>query len=309
MEEKIEKRVLLAVDDSTHALKAAEYIARIFKEDEYFNVNLIHVMPPLPPIIFETHDDIEFKRWQMTYRPKLEKKYKEKANSILEKVITFLKGLGWTDERFEKIALSGRSGPAPDLLFYAEQGLFDALVLGRRGISKWEKIIVGSVTDKIIHAEKTIPIWIVVEPVPSKKVLIAIDGSENALRAADHVGFIFSGRNDIEIILIHIIKINFIGEIYPEKWQKAVEKVAISFIEKAKTMLIKAGFSEKNVKTVIKTTTKDIAKEILEYQEKENIGTIAMGRRGISRLKSFFLGSVSNKVLNMIEKGAVWVVD
>ncbi|CAD7773278.1 hypothetical protein DMNBHIDG_00731 [Candidatus Methanoperedenaceae archaeon GB37] len=82
-----------------------------------------------------------------------------------------------------------------------------------------------------------------------------------------------------------------------------------SFMSQAQNMLIEAGLPKEKINLVIKPSDKDVAQEIIEHQKKEAIGTIAMGRRGLSRLKAFFLGSVSTKVLNMIEEGGVWIVD
>jgi len=309
--EKIEKRLLVAVDGSLNALKAVEYIGAIFKEDPVLKVSIIYVIPPLPPILYETSEEQELIDWQSSYRSKLEKKYRQQADEILGKAKKMLKDSGWTEGQFEDIALPGRSGPAPDLLFYAEQGLFDALVMGRRGKTKWEKIIMGSVTDKIIHAQKTVPIWIIAEPIFSKKILLAIDGSENAMRAVDHVGFILSGRTDVEITVFHVLDLKsfVILEKPPQKWQEIAEKKMASFMSQAQNMLIEAGLPKEKINLVIKPSDKDVAQEIIEHQKKEAIGTIAMGRRGLSRLKAFFLGSVSTKVLNMIEEGGVWIVD
>ena len=309
--QKIEKRVLLAIDGSFNAFRAVEYVATIFKEDPVFKISVVYVTPPLPPILYETSEEQELIDWQSSYRSKLEKKYRQQADEILGKVTNFLKDNGWSEEQFETIALPGRSGPAQDLLFYAEQGLFDALVMGRRGKTKWEKMIMGSVTDKIIHAQKTVPIWIIIKPIVSQKILLAIDGSENAMRAVDHVGFVLSGRTDVEVTIFHVLDLKpfVILEKPPQKWQEIAEKKMATFMSQAKNMLVGAGVPEEKINLVIRPSDKGVAQEIIEYQKKESISTITMGRRGLSRLKAFFLGSVSTKVLNMIEEGAVWIVD
>ena len=48
---------------------------------------------------------------------------------------------------------------------------------------------------------------------------------------------------------------------------------------------------------------------ILEKADSESCGTIALGRRGLSLVKEFFLGSVSTKVMRNARGHAVWVVD
>ena len=53
----------------------------------------------------------------------------------------------------------------------------------------------------------------------------------------------------------------------------------------------------------------DIATQIIGYQRQHQISTIAMGRRGISKIKSFFWGSVSIKITENLKRGAIWIVD
>ncbi|MDL1969437.1 MAG: universal stress protein [Candidatus Desulfofervidaceae bacterium] len=312
MEKRVEKRVLIGIDGSSYALNAVEYAANMFKNDPVFTMSLIYISPPLPPILLENNEeDADFTNWQVNYRSRLERKSQEKAKKILDKARQLLLDLGWTENRFETIHFPGRFGPARDLFFYAEHGLFDALVLGRRGVSLWEKLTMGSTADKIIHAEKTVPIWMVGNSFFSPKVLLAIDGSENSIRAVDHAGFILSGMENIEVTIFHVLTMYPLEEIkdLSEKWEKVVTSRILPFMDKAEEMLVKAGVPARNIRKKIKKSHKDVAGEIINYQKQENIGTIVIGRRGLSCLKAFFLGSVSTKVLNMVERGAVWIVD
>ncbi len=52
----------------------------------------------------------------------------------------------------------------------------------------------------------------------------------------------------------------------------------------------------------------DIGKAILSEAEKGGYGTIVMGRRGISKTQEFFMGSVSNKILQQAGDKSVWIV-
>jgi nucleotide-binding universal stress UspA family protein len=67
--------------------------------------------------------------------------------------------------------------------------------------------------------------------------------------------------------------------------------------EKAREILVTAGFNEKNVKTKTQTTGKGVAGDILK-EAAEGYDTIVMGRRGLSGIKEFLLGSVSQKVIH-----------
>jgi len=64
--QKIEKRVLVAIDGSFNAFRAVEYVATIFKEDPAFKISVVYVMPPLPPILYERSEDIDLVDWQQS---------------------------------------------------------------------------------------------------------------------------------------------------------------------------------------------------------------------------------------------------
>ncbi|MYL82171.1 universal stress protein [Desulfovibrio aerotolerans] len=50
---------------------------------------------------------------------------------------------------------------ALEILRLAEEGGYDTVVVGRRGVSKQEEFLFGSVSTKIIHAAKGLAVWVV----------------------------------------------------------------------------------------------------------------------------------------------------
>ena len=50
------------------------------------------------------------------------------------------------------------------------------------------------------------------------------------------------------------------------------------------------------------------AMDILREAQEGGYGTIVMGRRGLSKVREFLLGRVTNKVLQGAENFAVWIV-
>jgi nucleotide-binding universal stress UspA family protein len=48
--------------------------------------------------------------------------------------------------------------------------------------------------------------------------------------------------------------------------------------------------------------------DILQEADEGRYGTIVMGRRGLSKVRQFLLGRVTNKVLQRAEKFTVWLV-
>ena len=154
-----------------------------------------------------------------------------------------------------------------------------------------------------------------------KKILIAFDDSENSLRAVEAVGDTFT--NDHKITLLSIIPDTvavcnmYSPELTPHFMTQqdifcAMEEKNKGLLEeaqeKAKAILIEKGFPQENITQKIETTKKGIARDIL-HEAQTGYTTIAMGRRGISANKEFFLGSVSSKIISLSKGASIFVVD
>jgi len=286
----MEKKVLIGVDGSLEALNAVRYVADMFRADPEFTVSLIYVLPALPEVLFEEEEKLD--KYQRAYKAKLEEKYQKEIDAVFKQAKDIFDTAGWEETRVETVVTPRHMGLSKELLFFAEHNLYDALVLGWRNISGLERIFKSSVSEEILHSSKTVPIWFVPAYFVSPKVLLALDGSPSAMRAVDHVGFILSGRADIEVTLFHVAS--------------RLEKLL--FMKEAEEMLVKAGVPKEKIKRQI-VHGGDIATQIIGYQRQHQISTIAMGRRGISKIKSFFWGSVSIKITENLKRGAIWIVD
>lgn len=159
-----------------------------------------------------------------------------------------------------------------------------------------------------------------------KKVLIAIDGSENSLRAVRYVADIITGSSGYAVQLLHIERLPE-RDFFPddESWRKQCAEhtqAMKTFMEKAKATLVKAGLSADDVMTEYIASCaaandwekeacsfgRNIALEILAVAEKEKFGTLVIGRRGVSKAEEFLFGSVSNKLIHHAKDRTVWVV-
>jgi len=78
---------------------------------------------------------------------------------------------------------------------------------------------------------------------------------------------------------------------------------------KAKEILLKAGFSERNITIKIEDKKKGIAARGIINEANAGYDTIVLGRRGLSGIKEFFLGSVPLKVLHSAGNMSVLVVN
>jgi len=157
----------------------------------------------------------------------------------------------------------------------------------------------------------------------AKKVLLALDNSKNSLEAVKYVAGTIPNTATVTMLSIlpdpvaacelgdnptahPLFKGNTEAFCAIEHAKKSAME---GFMEEAKKLLVKAGFPSKNVSVRIKNKKTGIARDIVKEAERGKYDTLVMGRRGVSGIKQFFMGSVSNKVLQLIKNVSVIVVD
>ena len=154
-----------------------------------------------------------------------------------------------------------------------------------------------------------------------KKILVAIDDSENAMRVVEFIAKFFT--TDTSITLFNVVpdtaalcEMNspeltpyFISQqssfcVLEDKKKELVNEA----LQKAKEILLGAGFDEKHLNIKSEVIKKGVARDIVK-EAQSGYSTIVMGRRGVSGIKEFILGSVSQKVFNSAKDISVLVVN
>lgn len=155
-----------------------------------------------------------------------------------------------------------------------------------------------------------------------KKILVAVDASENSARAVEYVGIMVGATPGFEISLLYV-------ERHPERdtfpddasWQEACreeEKNIRTFLSQAKAMLEGKGVSPDTVSIEYAKTSRDgsqrgkglsVAQHILKVHQDGGFGTVVVGRRGVSKAEEFLFGSVTTKIIHNAKDCTVWVVE
>jgi len=175
-------------------------------------------------------------------------------------------------------------------------------VVGRKGTSKLKDLVMGSVATKLLEKLVFIPLIIVEKNAKPGRVLLAFDGSDGAIRAVNFIGAML-GTSGYEVNLTHVIR----GD---EKDFIAESEIRIgSAFDEAKSRLMKAGFKAEQLSTQIITDAKSRGGAIVQEAQQGGYGTIVVGRKGVSKVRDFFMGRVSNKVVQLAKHSAVWVID
>ena len=158
-----------------------------------------------------------------------------------------------------------------------------------------------------------------------KKMLIAIDGSQCALKAVDYAGRQFSGVGDLLITLLHVLP-------YPpaplwdnghiqtkeekkerdsaiEKWLAKQRSNAEGIFGKAVDILTGNGFALHQIEKKTVSDSTDVAGSILEETRDSGYQTLVVGRCGHSPAKQFVMGSVTTKIISHGAGVAICVVE
>lgn len=127
------------------------------------------------------------------------------------------------------------------------------------------------------------------------RVLVAVDGSENAERAFD-TAIELAQRLDIPLVVLNVL--DDYGNDAP-LWKR--HDVIVGELEKQHDEMLRKykEAAEGRLHTVVVTVRAEgfAAEQILKTAEEEDAGIIVMGSRGLSPAKEFLMGGVSQKVV------------
>jgi len=152
----------------------------------------------------------------------------------------------------------------------------------------------------------------------NKKILLAIDGSEQSFTAARYVSRVFSKQS--EVVLFHVaaevpeafrdMNVQSLSDIanYPlQIWKVHQQEFINEFMEKAHTIFVDAGFSREAVSIETQTLKSGVARDILNESHREH-STLVLGRTGLSTVEEITIGSVATKLLEAVNHIPVIVV-
>jgi nucleotide-binding universal stress UspA family protein len=165
-----------------------------------------------------------------------------------------------------------------------------------------------------------------------RKILIAVDASENALRAVEYTGEMVgrmagNGPQDgFRVTLLYVERLPD-RDLYPDDatWKaKCVEHrdTVRRYMELAEAALVERGVPAgwinsqylSSCRSPLRTGDQQcslgtsIAQEIINVIGRGGYGTAVVGRRGVSKAEEFLFGSVSNKIIHTAKDCTIWVV-
>ena len=161
------------------------------------------------------------------------------------------------------------------------------------------------------------------------KILLALDGSEPSMKAAHYVANLLGNRTDVSVTLFHVLSpipsslLESSGYEIPStlweaefkrrkaSWEQSQQAFESELFEQVREVFKGAGFRDEQIQTkyVVRRSESDAAHEILKECEEGDYDTVVMGKRGLSRIRTFLTGRVTEKVVRHAKGRAVWVIE
>lgn len=191
--------------------------------------------------------------------------------------------------------------PAKEIVRLADEIAADLIVMGTHGRGGFDRLVLGSVTDKVLRTTRT-PVLTVspqtrsaaATPVQYAAVLCAIDFSDASMRALQYA-LAFAKRAAAKVILLHVVE--GISDLPLETSQFQVPEYGASVAQDAKTQLAAAIPDSLRGEYVVEehVTIGKAHREILRLAADVNADLIVLGAHGKGAIERWF-GSTTTHV-------------
>lgn len=199
--------------------------------------------------------------------------------------------------------------PAEEIIRYAEANDADLILMathGRSGVKRWT---MGSVADKVLRASK-VPVWlvraglpaeVVYDLLPTRRILVPLDGSELAESVLPHVEAVARqrGAEVVEVLLVGVCEPMLLPSYYPValplSWDDHIARCRREtgeYLQKIAKRLQNEG-----LKVSFEVLVGKPADAIVDYVSKNPINLIIMSTHGRSGLGRWVFGSVAERIL------------
>ncbi|HLR68499.1 MAG TPA: universal stress protein [Virgibacillus sp.] len=136
-----------------------------------------------------------------------------------------------------------------------------------------------------------------------KRILLAVDGSENSLRATDEAVKIASLIPKCKIEVIYVADFSKTkNEILHSQGKEELE-----YSRRKNLVPVEEKIKSKNITYQLKVLHGYPGPTIIEHANEEKVDMVVIGSRGLNTLQEMVLGSVSHKVMKRVNCPALIV--
>lgn len=303
------QKFLMAVDGSSRCNDVIVSLAKILKGVPDCSVLLYHCVQSLASAHYRALAELP-----QQYEVNVEAEQRM-GGEILEQSRNLLVENGFPQSETE-VQLKLNSGdPAIDIVGEAKQKGIDTIVLGRRGLSRVESILVGSVSSKVAEYSGSIAVWVVDAPLDqSQKALIAVQGVPGGRMLNKHVAEHIAPLPYSQYTFVHLMPpmppyLWDDGHILTpdertarqseiDKWRSAYKRQFEDVMAEGKDALVQGGIKPDNVQIRVEPAKVGIARDLLAEIAGDHYQMVVIGKKSLQKKTPFLLGSFANKFLH-----------
>ncbi len=146
------KNMLLAVDDTPTSRKAVQYTADIVANLQGVRICLLHIYPEPPPDYYRQGRTLDQYRQENDAR----------AERIFREATGLLAGRGVPAEAIRtRSRLAEQQTISQTIMAVQAEEKAGTVVVGKRGVSKAEEFLFGSISSALIHQSRDFTVWVV----------------------------------------------------------------------------------------------------------------------------------------------------
>jgi len=308
--ESARKLVLLGVDGSDQSLEIVKYASSVLNLAQT-EIVLFHVMDKAPDIFWDREKDPLVNK-HMEYMKNWDAHKEAKIREFMDEARKLLVAAGVPADNVSLNVQKRKEGIARDILAESKFG-YDMVMVGRKGLGMVDDAMLGSVASKVLIHTTEIPICLVGGKPSAKKILVAVDNSWGSKRAVSFAGKMLTGSAP-SVEMVHVVRVPHAegeqgnNEGLIKELQAEAESVMKPVFDKAAKTLIDCGVDASKIKTKVISGVGSRAAAIFEEAKSGRIGTVVVGRRGVSEVEEFNMGRVATKLTQLGKNVALWIV-
>lgn len=286
----MDKHFLLSISDDRSSSHNLLFANAFFTNKEVLRLTLYYVSAaasvnsPAARDVLKQHEFEKMSREEMA-----------RASDWLEESREWAIQHGFPEEKTDTKVQPQHFGTVQDIIQEGHKGLYDAVLLGRRGLSWIEQYFSPSVSRSILDSEVDFPLWVCRMPdIKRKDVLLCADGSGECLRMADHVGYILGDDEGHNVRIFHVRELN---------------RDPGAIIDSVTGALVENGVDESRISVKIIDAI-DKAGAILQEAYNGDFAVVAVGRHRFHTgrvVKRALLGTVTLKLLDNVTGYTLWI--
>lgn len=145
-------KILVGVDKTNTAMHAVKYVGTIIRSLKPPKITLLYVYPEPPPHFYQSGGLL----------PDYEKEKKEFGRDIFSEGRAILKECGVDSQTIDTVTrMASGETISQTILDVQKEGEYGTVVVGKRGVSRAEEFLFGSISNALVHSSGEFTVWVV----------------------------------------------------------------------------------------------------------------------------------------------------